>query len=111
MEIKAVIIENAEEWLKENMRYFSTDNVSAIYCEKIHSDLSIDLYDEEEDETKTFNMAQQVQALQKLADDLGKKIWVGGLKNGMDLADAGNWDVEVVDAFYQYIYHGELIYG
>jgi hypothetical protein len=40
-----------------------------------------------------------------------KKLFVGCIQNPMDLTDVSNWDAEVVDAYFQLLYHGEVIYG
>lgn len=110
--INAVILPDAEKFLEENIGDFCPDGVSAIYPTENWANGDITLYDEEESEGKTFTRAQQVAALQKLADEIsGKRLFVGGIENPADLADPCNWDVEVVDAFYQLIYHGEVIYG
>ncbi len=108
--INATIISDAEAWIKENIRDLSTDGVSAMNLDEVSSDFSISLYDEEENFVKTFTLEQQVAALQKLADDIGNNRLYVGIA-AQDLADPCYWDVEVVDAFFQLIYHGEVIYG
>jgi hypothetical protein len=110
--INATIIPDAEAWLKENIKDMSSDSVSAVYVTGINTDFSITLFDEEEGQKKSFTLEQQVVALQKLADEIaGKRLFVGCLKSPTQLADPCNWDVEVADAFFQLVYHGEVIYG
>jgi hypothetical protein len=110
--INATIIPDAEAWIKENINDLLVDNVSAVYPTNHGEDFSIKLYDEEEETAKTFSLADQVVALQKLADEIGgNRLFVGGLKSPTQLEDPCNWDTEVIDAFYQLIYHGEVIYG
>lgn len=56
-------------------------------------------------------MEDQVKALRTLVKlVVGQALFVGGLKGG-EIADAGNWDVEVWDAFFQLCFHGKVIYG
>ena len=112
-QISTVIIEDAEAFIKENYDYMCTDRIAAVYpCSKFNPDGITKYYDEEEDVTKDCTMADHVRALVKLVDLVSnKQIFVGGVTNPMDLLDLGNWDTEVVDAYYQLIYHDEVIYG
>jgi hypothetical protein len=114
--ITATIFEDAEAWLCENVAYMSVDNVSSVYPTTNFNPTGltkfIDDYENDIPVVKEFTIVGYVEALKKLCkliDD--KKLFVGGVKSAQDLTDAGNWDVEVVDAFYQLIYHGEVIYG
>jgi len=56
-------------------------------------------------------MADYVDALRLLVEQIGVTLFVGGLKSTVQLLDLGNWDAEVVDAFYQLVYRKEIIYG
>ena len=113
--IKSTIFENAEAWLTENMSDLYTDGVSSVHRLKKFNPEGLTPYhdyEEEFDVTKNFTMKEHVTALRKMVRLIdGKKLFVGGVKAAVDLTDAGNWDAEVVDAFNQLIYHGEVIYG
>lgn len=114
-QIKAVIFENAEEWLKEQLSggYIATDRIAAVYPVKgVDENFGVTYYDSEEGVEKYVPFEKHVEALVKLVDLVSnKKLFVGGITNPIDLTDTGNWDVEVSDAFFQLCFHGEVIYG
>lgn len=113
MEIKATIFTDAEAWLRENLDDFTSDGFSVVrratrYTEEWEA-VFVDL---EEDTEMPIPFSTHVEALEQLVNLINdKKLFVGGIKNPVDLTDAGNWDSEVVDAYYQLLYHGEVIYG
>lgn len=111
--IKATIFEDAEGWLRENLQDFEVDGISAVYrVSKLDLDGITQYHDEEENGTKAVSMADHVKALQLLCELIdGGKLFVGCIKGANQLTEPCNWDVEVVDAYFQLIYHGEVIYG
>jgi hypothetical protein len=114
-QITATIFPNAEEWLKENLRDFAVDGIAAVYpypTYKFNADFGRTYFDEEEDKLKYATLNDHVAALKLLCELVDqKKLFVGGVTNAQELTDGCNWDVEVVDAYFQLIYHGEVIYG
>lgn len=111
--INAPIFTDAEAWIKENRPDMFVDGLAAVYpTTKFGPDGFTAYYDEEEDRTELKTLADHVEALQKLVNLVSEgKLWVGGIKNPFELADPCNWDVEVVDAYFQLLFHGEVIYG
>lgn len=109
--IKCEIFPNAEQWLKENMEDLEVDSVCAIQRKESYDPAGTEYRDYEEGTKKTLDEKDHVKALQLLCDQIGKTLHVGGITSPLQLEDTGNWDVEVVDAFFQLIYHGEVIYG
>ena len=112
-QIKSNIFPDVEAFLKENLRDFFVDNVAAVYpVSDLTDDLVATYEDEEENETKTVDSAGHVAGLRKLCELVDKQeLFVGGVRAAIDLVDPCNWDVEVVDAYFQLLYHGEVIYG
>lgn len=122
MKISIDIFEDAESWLRENIQDFIPDNVCAIQPKsKINFDGKTTLEDNEEETTKVVTKQDWLDALKILCqrigtnwvDEEGKEqgLFVGGINNPQQLTYAGNWDIEVVDAFYQLAYRKEVIYG
>lgn len=113
-QITAVIFTDAEYWLTENLSDLVADSVCSIYkTVGFDKDFTCTYADEEENNAeKVATLTDHVKALQTLCELIdGKKLFVGCLKNAQELTDPCNWDAEVVDAFRQLIYHGEVIYG
>jgi hypothetical protein len=112
-QISAVIIPNAEGFIKENLADFAVDGISAVYPHsKLTDQFGRTYFDEEEGKAKFVNFESHVTSLEKLVELISdKKLFVGGITNPVDLADPCNWDAEVVDAYFQILYHGEVIYG
>ena len=112
-QILAPIFEDAEAWIKDNRPDMYIDGVAAVYpVSKFRPDSVTSYRDEEENSQKALTMTDHVKGLEKLVELISnKELFVGGIENPLDLIDAGNWDVEVVDAYYQLVYHGEVIYG
>ncbi len=112
-QINATIFSDAEGWLVENLPDMSVDGTSCVY--PTHNwifDGRTKMVDSYEGKTKMVDMLDLVTALQKLAELIdAKKLFVGCLKSATELVDPCNWDVEVVDAFYQLAFYGEVIYG
>lgn len=112
-EIKSTIFPDAEAWLTENMLYFEVDSIAAVYPVTTFNPDGLTRYcDAEEGTTKERSMEDHVLALRKLCELVdGKKLFVGGVRGSMELTDGLNWDIEVVDAYFQLVYYGEVIYG
>lgn len=111
--ITATIIPNAEAFLVENLRDFGVDGIATVYPDKpFTEDFGRSYHDEEENESKFVSFEDHVKALGQLAQLITEqKLSVGCIANPVDLAEPCNWDVEVVDAYFQLCYHGEVIYG
>jgi hypothetical protein len=112
--IVAPIFEDAEAWLKDALPDMYVDGISPVYRTKLDKETFTGIYaDEEEDGVrKEITLEHHVEGLKKLVELVAnKKLFVGGVRNPMDLVDMCNWDVEVVDAYFQLLYHGEVIYG
>lgn len=109
--ISVAIFPDAEKWITDNVRDFYVDNVSAVYPVTKFNPEGTTLTDSEEGTRKVCTMADYVDALRLLCEQIGTTLFVGGLKSPIQLLDAGNWDAEVVDAFYQLVYRKEVIYG
>lgn len=111
--ITATIIPDAEAFLTENLKDFAVDGISAVYpYTSFTPQLGRGYYDEEECNSKFVTFKEHVKGLQKLVSLISeKKLFVGGIENPVDLVDPCNWDAEVVDAYFQLLYHGEIIYG
>ena len=112
-QINATIIPDAEAFLLENMPDMEVDRHCAITRSMYGTKAGAATYfDEEENAYKNVTLTEHVVALQKMAELIdAKKLYVGCLDSASELADMANWDVEVVDAFFQLAYHGEVIYG
>jgi hypothetical protein len=113
--ISTPIFENAEEWLETQITggYIATDDIAAVYPSgKYDEDFGCFFIDNEEGTAKYCDFERHVKALELLVKLVAtKQLFVGGITNPVDLTDTGNWDVEVSDAFFQLVYHGEVIYG
>jgi hypothetical protein len=114
-QIKSVVFQDAEAWLRENAPDMYVDGIAAVHRAGVFQPDGITEYvDYEENDslTKGKSMADHIAALQKLCELVdGKKLFVGSVNGSVDLTEPCNWDVEVVDAFFQLLYHGEVIYG
>lgn len=112
-QITAPIFSDAEAFLKDLLPDMYTDNIAAVYPDgKLTEDFGRSYFDEEEEESKFVTFEGHVEALKELVRLVSeKKLFVGGIKNPTDLAEDVNWDAEVVDAYFQLCYHGEVIYG
>jgi len=116
-----VRFDGADEWLRANGHYLTSDHVCAIRpLGDFKPGKAMRYEDREEGTTKTCSWADHVKALELLVDwigrdhpdrDKGHGLYVGGIKHPGELLDAGNWDVEVVDAFWQLVYRQDVIYG
>jgi len=113
-EIKAVVFPDAESWLRENFWDMVTDTMCLVCIKVIDKEgFKVEYRDLEEpdDEPVIRDMNDHVVALQKLADQIGKTLFVGGIKSPTELLDPGNWDAEVVDAYRQLVLYDEVVYG
>lgn len=116
--ITITVFENAEEWLRENVRYLSSDSVACVrpvtrvnlngktMYEDVSGEMPKDLVS-----PRACTLADHIRALRQLASEVGRTLFVGGIKHPLALQDAGNWDVEVTDAFWQFVMHKKVIYG
>lgn len=114
--IISVAFANPLGWLRENLEDMWPDRVSSMGRTDLDWNASVvcSVTDEEEGErfAKRLTADDLVNALRKLCELVdAKKLFVGGVRSSQDLDDAGYWDVEVVDAYWQIAYHGEVIYG
>jgi len=114
-QITAAIFPNAEQWLTENMKDMGPDSITtvlpALHLSLKGKTLWKDYSEEATIPKKYLTMTDYVKGLQLLSDQIGRTLFVGCLKSPIELIDPGNWDAEVVDAFYQLCYYGEVIYG
>lgn len=111
--ITLTIFPDAEKWLRENLeQYIATDRVA---CVVLTGELDLDgltrYTDTETDLDYDRDLAAHVRALQLLCEQVGRTLFVGGVKSPYDLTDPGNWDVEVADAYFQLVALGEVVYG
>ena len=112
MKISITIFEDAEAWLIENLPDMCSDNICGVIPITGFDPYGLTTYkDFEEGSIKKCTMQDHIKALQLLCDQVGQTIFVGGIKNSKELTDAGNWDIEVVDAYWQLVYYGKVIYG
>lgn len=112
MPIILTIFENPEIWLKKNLPATeSTCIFGVIRTSKVDLERTTHYQDVEEGGSFGCNLADHVKALQLLCEKIGRTLFVGGLKSPFELTDPGNWDVEVVDAYYQLVVYGEVLYG
>lgn len=111
--ISATIFNNAEAWLLRNMPDMEVDWVSSM--RRIHYDAktgAATYKDLEKDEEIWVPMSAHVQGLEKLVKLVNEeKLFVGGISTPIELLNLTNWDAEVVDAFWQLVCYGEVIYG
>lgn len=116
------VLDDAEKWIRDNFHDLMTDTVCSVLPDhKVDLDGGTRWTDSEEDSDKTLYMADYVKGLNFLFNQIGRKwkdekghdrgLFVGGITNPHDLLDPCNWDAEVVDAYFQLCYHGEVIYG
>lgn len=119
--ITAVIFADPLAWLHEErdaLLAVNYDGASSMVVEEGLRDDDFEkavvcsLGDAEEGIDKAVTADDLISALRTLCElvDAGK-LHVGGVRSARDLTDACNWDAEVVDAFWQIVYHGEVIYG
>lgn len=110
--IAVTVFPNAEEWLRTNVPDFNGDRVCAVRPTSPFNPNGLTSYEDiEEDTSRECTFEDHVMALQKLCEMVGFNLFVGGIKSPLELVDPGNWDVEVVDAFWQLVYRGDVIYG
>lgn len=110
--ITLVIFPDPDAWLRENVRDFATDGVAAVQPTEPICPGGITIYEDSEEETeKVCSWQDHLDALRLLTEQIGRTLFVGGLKSPFDLVEPGNWDAEVVDAFFQLVYRKEVIYG
>lgn len=114
-QIISVVFEDAEAWILENLKNMEVDNVAAVYRSGPINLLyggHTKYTDKEEDSCKDATLEDHVHALKKLCSLIAeKKLFVGGITCPTELTEMENWDVEVTDAYFQLIFHGEVIYG
>lgn len=116
--ITGILIQDPEAWLFKNNVDFIADATCSIVRKGKNLDAGIVYYDNDEscdvpeaDRNKLRTMADHIAALQKLFGLVdAKQLHFGGLTS-VHLTDPCNWDAEVVDAYRQILYYGEVIYG
>lgn len=110
--ITLTVFPDAEAWIRENVPDFGGDRVCAVRPTSPFNPDGLTAYEDiEEGTAKECTFADHVTALQKLCEMVGVNLFVGGVKSPLELVDPGNWDVEVVDAYWQLVYRGEVLYG
>ncbi len=110
--INLTIFEDAEKWIKKNVPLMSTDMVAVVQPITKFNYKSFTKYqDTEENLVKSCNLQDHIEALQLLCEQVGRTLFVGGIKSPYSLVDASNWDIEVVDAYYQLVFHKKVLYG
>lgn len=111
--IQSVVFPDPEKFIHDEVLTFDVDNVSACYPNGGFSNNGLlTIEDQHEGKSKLVTITGLVTALKQLCELIdGQKLFVGELKSAQELADPCNWDAEVVDAFWQLAYHGEVIYG
>lgn len=113
--IQATLFEDAEAFLREEIDGFIStlgmDHVTSFRLRHYSiQDMMFEIEDTEDGTTKQLTLEDLIKALQLLCDGLGVNFHYSLLKP-TDLKDPGNWDVEIVDAFFQLAFFGEVIYG
>jgi len=110
--IVLTIFSDPDRWLRENLPDINTDGIAACQpIESINLGGNTRYIDQEEGIEKICTWEDHVTALRLLCEQVGKTLFVGDIKNPADLTDAGCWDVEVADAYFQLVYRQEVIYG
>lgn len=115
-QIRSLVFEDAEKWLTANLHDLLADPICNIERKKNERPCTYTYRDVENHEAtpKVLDMMGHIVALQLLCDlVLGPepKLFVGGIKSAADLIEPCNWDAEVVDAYRQLCFYGEIIYG
>lgn len=120
--IRLTVFPDPVQWLVENIDDFCWDRVSSVYPIDIivegGGELKPTKFVDRDGETgeqipipKTIGQDEMVKALKLLTEQIGRTLFVGCIKNPFELTDPCNWDAEVVDAYWQLCYYGEVIYG
>lgn len=111
--ISVVVFEDPEAWLREHLPDMTIDSVACVYpIEPFNPNYKTTYEDCEENKKSEHNMNDHIEALKLLVNNIAsKKLFVGGIKNPLDLVDPCNWDVEVVDAYYQLVMYKKILYG
>lgn len=111
-QIAITVFENPDLWLRENLGSMEGDGVCPVLpYSGINLGGDMEYEDIEEGSRKTCSWADHLDALRLLSEQIGKTLFVGGLNAALELTDLGNWDSEVVDAYWQLVYHKQVIYG
>lgn len=112
------VFEDAEAFLRAEMdnllATLEMDHVGTIKPQNMAVNLDrFTTYEDREDgSTKDCNLQDHIEALDLLCEKIGnKKLFVGGIKSPLELTDTCNWDVEVVDAYFQLVFFKEIVYG
>lgn len=111
--IDIVVFPDAEQWLEDNLKDIHTDRVAAVYPTSVYSKShnGARYRDDEENTERWCSIKDHIDALHLLCEQIGRTLFVGGIKSPFDLLDAGAWDAEVADAYYQLVYYKEVRYG
>lgn len=117
--IAITVFEDAEKWIRENVPDLAWDNVAAVHpsfgprgrFEFDNRDAVATFVDDEDGSVRDVPFDDLVKGLRLLCETIGRTLFVGGIKTPHALTDPGAWDVEVVDAYWQLVYRGEVIYG
>lgn len=110
--ISLVIFPDPEAWLRKNLPDMHSDSVACVYPMRRMKPGHEMLYqDIEENTVRVRSWRDHVTALRLLTEQVSRTLFVGGVKSPFDLLEPENWDAEVVDAYWQLVYYGEVIYG
>jgi hypothetical protein len=124
-QITIPVLDDAEAWIRENFHDLFTDSVCSVLPDNVVNldgkTRWTDSYDDAEVPEKMLGMEDYIKGLSLLFNQIGRKwkdekgndrgLFVGGITNPHDLLDPGCWDAEVVDAYFQLCYYGDVIYG
>jgi hypothetical protein len=110
--ITLTVFADPEAWLRQHVPDIHVDYVAGVQrISKFDPDGLTRYQDCEEKTEKDCDLVAHVWALQLLCEQVGRTLFVGGVTSPLELLDPGNWDVEVVDAYYQLVYYGKVLYG
>jgi hypothetical protein len=110
--ITLTVFEDPAAWLRQHVPDMRVDSVAGVQRISKFDPDGLTAYEDFEEQTKKdCDLAAHVWALQLLCEQVGRTLFVGGIKSPLELLDPGNWDVEVVDAYYQLVYYGKVLYG
>lgn len=131
--ITLTVFDDAEQWLKTNMPALvklasvisplSELPIVFVYPEQEYNPNGLTTYfDQGSSQRKQCSLADHVKALQLLSEQIGTTLFVGAITHPLYLTDVKSWSMtrkvgrhettptEVVDAFFQLVFHGEIIY-
>lgn len=127
--ITAVIFKDPVQFILDNIKYYSLDNIAVCYPMEIkvqaeNREVFVKTFDAEEHTRKSHDMADCVRALRQFVEHINQgqwdkvtgennknRIYIGHVPNPISLNSIDIWDIEVWDAFFQLLHNGEILYG